>query len=246
MILNLLILFLMLFILLLLSSLILPIFFYKKVDNDIKIDCSINHYNNVIKGEGFIIVNNILDEKCRKKLVNSFLKEARYNKNLNEDKNLEFYSNEKFLYQLSKLVGEKIYPVNSLDLQRCWIRYYFQGMKAQYYENYHHDIKRYNSTMKQYRLVIPIYDTSNSTFTINNSLEFPFKQNTGVFLEADNCLHKVNFDKGERLLLIMDFTTKNCDSLYNHYSCRGINGYYNWIKDVIWRNISSIYYKIVN
>ena len=119
-------------------------------------------------------------------------------------------------------------------------------MKAQYYENYHNDIKRYNSTMKQYRLVIPLYDTSDSIFTIHNYGEFPFKQNMGVFLEADNCLHKVNFNKGERLLLIMDFTTKDCDSLYNHYNCRGTNGYYNWLKDVIWRKISSIYYKLSN
>ena len=143
-------------------------------------------------------------------------------------------------------MGEQLYPVNSLDLQRCWLRYYFEGMKAQYYENYHHDVKRYNSTMKQYRLVIPIYDTSDSKFTIEGYGEFPFTQNMGVFLEADNCLHKVNFKKGERLLLIMDFITKDCDSLYNHYSCRGTVGYYNWVKDVIWRKISSIYYKMVN
>jgi hypothetical protein len=226
--------------------LVLPIFFYKKITDDIKLNCNINPYGNIIKGEGFLIVNNILDEKCRNSIVNSFLEEARHNKNLNEDKKLQFYSNEHFLYELSKLVGEKLYPVNSLDLQRCWLRYYFEGMKAQYYENYHNDIKRYSSTTKQYRLIIPVYDTSDSKFTIHDYGEFPFRQNMGVFLEADNCLHKVNFSKGERLLLIMDFTTKDCDSLYNHYKCRGISGYYNWIKDVIWRNISSIYYKISN
>jgi len=119
-------------------------------------------------------------------------------------------------------------------------------MKAQYYENYHNDTKRYNSTMKQYRLIIPIYDTSDSKFTIQNYGEFSFIQNMGVFLEANNCLHKVNFSKGERFLLFMDFTTKDCDSLYNHYNCRGTIGYYNWIKDVIWRKISSIYYKMLN
>jgi len=226
--------------------LILPIFFYNKVNDHIQLDCNINSNYEINRGKGFTIVNNILSEKCRTTLVNSFLKEARDNKNLNEDKNLQFYSNEKFLDKLSKLVGEKLYPVNSLDLQRCWLRYYFEGMKAQYYENYHNDIKRYNSTMKQYRLIIPVYDNSDSKFTIDNYGEFPFRQNMGVFLEADNCLHKVKFTKGERLLLIMDFTTKDCDSLYNHYKCRGAKGYYNWIKDVIWRNLSSVYYKISN
>lgn len=165
---------------------------------------------------------------------------------MNEDTKLEFYSNEKFLHEISKLVGEKLYPVNSLDLQRCWLRYYFEGMKAQYYENYHNDIKRYNSSMKQYRLIIPLYDTSDTLFTIQHYGEFPFKQNMGIFLEADNCIHKVVFNKGERFLLIMDFTTKNCDSLYNHYNCRGLSGYYNWIKDILWRIYSSINYKIVN
>jgi hypothetical protein len=226
--------------------LVLPVFVYKKVNDDIQLNCNINPYNNIIKGDGFLIVNNILDEKCRTSIVNNFLEEAQYNKNLNEDKNLQFYSNEKFVHELSTLIGEKIYPVNSLDLQRCWLRYYFEGMKAQYYENYHHDIKRYNSTMKQYRLIIPVYDSSDTKFTIDNYGEFPFTQNMGVFLEADNCLHKVNFNKGERLLLIMDFTTKDCDSLYNHYNCRGTKGYYNWVKDVIWRNVSSVYYKMVN
>ena len=173
-------------------------------------------------------------------------KEAKYNKNLNEDKNLEFYSNKKFLNKLSNIIGEKLYPVNSLDLQRCWLRYYFEGMKAQYYENYHHDIKRYNSNIKQYRLIIPIYDNSNSKFTIENYGTFAFTQNMGVLIEADNCLHKVNFTKGERFLLIMDFITKDCDSLYGHYSCRGTFGYYFWIRDSIWRKISAFYYKILN
>ena len=119
-------------------------------------------------------------------------------------------------------------------------------MKAQYYENMHNDTKRYNSTMKQYRLIIPIYDTSDTKFTINNYGEFNFKQNMGLFIEANNCLHKVKFSKGERLLLFMDFTTKDCDSLYNHYNCRGTTGYFYWIKDFIWRKLSSIYYKMSN
>ena len=119
-------------------------------------------------------------------------------------------------------------------------------MKAQYYENYHYDIKRYNSNIKQYRLVIPIYNNSDAKFTIKNYGTFAFTQNMGIFIEADNCLHKVNFTKGERFLLFMDLITKDCDSLYNHYSCRGIRGYYNWIEDIIWRKISAFYYKILN
>jgi hypothetical protein len=238
---------LLLFILLLILILVLPLFFYKKIKDDIELNCNINYNNNIIgKGEGFVVINNILNETCRTSLVNSFLEEARNNKNLNEDKNLSFYSNKKFLDELSQLVGEQLYPVNSLDLHRCWLRYYFEGMKAQYYENYHHDTKRYNSSIKQYRLVIPIYDTSDSKFTIEGYGEFPFTQNMGVFLEANNCLHKINFKKGERFLLIMDFITKDCDSLYNHYTCRGPIGYLNWIKELIWRKTSSIYYKMVN
>jgi hypothetical protein len=225
---------------------ILPFLIYKKINNQVEINCSINQNSKVIKGDGYFIINNILDEKCRKNLVNKYLNESRKNKNLNEDINLSFYNNKKFLKEISNIIGQKIYPVNSLDLQRCWLRYYFEGMKAQYYENYHHDIKRYNSKIKQYRLVIPIYDTSDSIFSINNYGEFRFKQNMGVFLEANNCLHKINFTKGERFLLIMDFITKDCDSLYNHYYCRGPYSYYNWIKDLIWRYLSSTYYKLVN
>jgi len=224
---------------------LLPIFLYKKADT-IELNCGINPMNTTIKGDGFIIVNDILNETCRKKIEDQFLQEAKKNKKLNEDKNLSLYTDDEFLYELSKIVGENLYPVNSLDLQRCWLRYYFEGMNAKYYENYHHDVKRYDPSIKQYRLIIPIYDKSNTKFTIEKYGKFPFTQNMGVFLEADNCLHKVNFDKGERFLLIMDFTNKKCDSLYNHYMCRGPVGYWWWIRDSIWRKISQTYYKIVN
>jgi hypothetical protein len=119
-------------------------------------------------------------------------------------------------------------------------------MNAQYYENYHHDIKRYGPGVKQYRLVIPIHDTSDTTFSIEGHGEFPFKENMGVFLEADNCLHKVEFKRGERLLLIMDFINKSCDDRLSHYTCRNFGGYFNWVRDVLWRNLSSVYYKVAN
>src|SRR5210317_2664976 len=226
---------------------VVPFLIYKRKVDDIDLNCDVNPYNRrFMKGEGFVVVDNILDETCRQKLTDTFLDKAKKNKNLNEDVKLNFYSNEKFLKQLSQIVGENLYPVNSLDLQRCWIRYYFEGMKSQYYENYHHDIKRYGPHVKQYRLVIPIYDTSDTVFSIEEYGKFSFKENMGVFLEANNCLHKVEFKKGERLLLIMDFINKSCDDRFSHYTCRSFGGYMNWVRDVIWRHASSKYYKIAN
>jgi hypothetical protein len=214
-------------IILLILIFVFPFVMYTRKVDDIHLNCDVNaREGNVVRGEGFVIVEDILSETCRQKLVD--------------------YSNEKFLKQLSEIVGEKLYPVNSLDLQRCWLRYYFEGMKAQYYENYHHDIKRYGPDVKQYRLVIPIHDTSDTVFSIEGYDAFPFKENMGVFLEASNCLHKVEFKTGERLLLIMDFINKPCDDRLSHYTCRNVNGYLNWFRDVLWRNISSKYYKIVN
>lgn len=234
-------------VILLILVFIIPFLLYRKKVDNIDLNCDVNSDNDhVIQGDGFVIVENILSETCRRKLVDTFLERAKKNKKLNEDVNLQFYSNEKFLKQLSEIVDEDLYPVNSLDLQRCWIRYYFEGMNAQYYENYHHDIKRYGPGVKQYRLVIPIHDTSDTTFSIEGYGEFPFKENTGVFLEASNCLHKVEFKRGERLLLIMDFINKPCDDRLSHYTCRNVGGYFNWLKDVAWRNLSSVYYKIAN
>lgn len=63
-----------LLILILILCVILPIFFYKKLNNYIEVNCSINKYNTKFRGDGFTIVNNILDENCRKKIVNIFLK----------------------------------------------------------------------------------------------------------------------------------------------------------------------------
>lgn len=232
-------------VILLIFIFVIPFIFYKRKVDNVELNCDVN-VDRVVRGNGFVIVENILSETCRRKLVDTFLTRAKKNKNLNEDVNLKFYSNEKFLKQLSQIIGEDLYPVNSLDLQRCWIRYYFEGMNAQYYENYHHDIKRYGPRVKQYRIVIPVYDTSDTMFSIDGYDEFPFKENMGVFLEADNCLHKVEFRKGERLLLIMDFINKPCDHRLGHYTCRGVSGYFNWVRDVLWRNLSSVYYKIAN
>jgi hypothetical protein len=226
---------------------VIPFLIYKKKVDDIDLNCDVNPYNRrVMKGDGFVVVEDILDETCRQRLVDTFLDKAKKNKNLNEDVKLNFYSNEQFLKQLSEIAGEDLYPVNSMDLQRCWIRYYFEGMKSQYYKNYHHDIKRYGGGVKQYRLVIPVYDTSDTMFTINGHGTFPFEENMGVFLEASNCLHKVEFKRGERLLLIMDFINKPCDDRLSHYTCRNFRGYFNWLRDVAWRNLSSVYYKIAN
>lgn len=235
----------MIFIVLLLI-LVIPFLFYQRKIDDIQLECDINTNGKNIRGDGFVIVENILSNTCRQKLIDTFLIKAKKNKNLNEDVNLSFYSNDNFLKQLTYIVGDNLYPVNSLDLQRCWIRYYFEGMKSQYYENYHHDIKRYGPHVKQYRIIIPIYDTSDTMFSIDGYGTFPFKENMGVFLEASNCLHKVNFKKGERLLLIMDFINKPCDDRISHYTCRHFAGYFNWIKDSLWRKISSTYYKIAN
>jgi hypothetical protein len=241
---RLLILFLLVFILIIAF---LPVFIYSKKIDNIEIGCTVNNEHTLInKGDTFVIVKDILEETCRKKIVDMFLEEARKNKKLNEDRRLTLYSNRVFLDSLSKIIGQKLFPVNSLDQQRCWLRYYYEDMKSQYYENYHYDLNRYDSTMRQYRLVIPVYNTSDAEFTIEGYGTIPFKQNVGVFIEAGKCLHKVKFTKGERLILIMDFTTKDCDSLESHYTCRGVGGYLNWMKDVIWRYLSSIHYSISN
>jgi hypothetical protein len=234
------------FIIIVLIIIIFPAFLYKKRIDSVELNCTINDQSETEKGEGYAVISNILDETCKQKLFDRFYKKARTNKKLNEDIEVSLYTDDSFIKSLSKLIGEDLYPVNSLDSQRCWIRYYYEDMKAQYYENYHHDKKRYGSDVKQYRLVIPIYDTSDAVFTIEKLGSFPFTENTGVFLEAGNCLHKVKFTKGERLVLIMDYTTKPCDSVYGHYSCRGVIGYSWWVVDVLWRHLSSFYYKTVN
>jgi len=228
-----------------LAFLIVPIFVYKKKESDVLINCNLNT-TNIVKGDGYFIIPNILQYDCLKKLKNNYLETARKNKNLNEYIEFSFYREQKFLNELSKIVGHKLFPVNSIDQQRCWIRYYFGGMKANYYENLHQDRKRYGSHVKQYRVLIPIYDTSDTRFTIANHGTIRFEENMGVIIEAENCLHKVEIKTGERLLLIMDYITEDCDTLGSHYSCRNIDGYFKWIVDTVWRGVSTVYYKILN
>ena len=98
---------------------VIPFLLYKRKTDTIELNCDLSaHGGQVTRGEGFVIIENMLSQTCRQKLVDKFLVKAKKNKNLNEDVKLKFYSNEFFLKQLSNIVGEDLYPVNSLDLQR--------------------------------------------------------------------------------------------------------------------------------
>lgn len=227
-----------------LAILLIPILLYNK-RSMIHMSCSVNS-NEVIRGNGFYVVSNILSEDCRRNIVDSYLPSTSEQKKLNTDVEFDFYTSENFARRLSNLFGKELYPVNSLDMQRCWLRYYYQGMKSNYYENMHHDKKRYGEGVNQYRLVIPVYDTSDARFHIDPDISFRFTQNTGILIEAGNCMHRVEFNRGERLVLIMDFTTKKCDSIHGHYSCRGVVGYAWWMIDTVWRFASSMYYSFSN
>jgi len=216
----------------------------KKMNLDKKI---ILNKTNVVRGSGFYVLPNIMSDVSREYLVNKLLSKCKKQKKLNEDIILTSYNDNTIGEQISKIIGKKLFPVNIYDQQRCWIRYYFSGMKNQYYENFHHDLGRYSVNTKQYRVIIPLHDTSNSEFEIDGYKPFKFTQNTGVILEADNCLHKVKFTSGERLLLIMDFIDKPyCDNLMGHFMCRGPQGLIKWGFDIAWRKLSSYAYKIRN
>lgn len=225
---------------------VLPILLYHKRPIEYNIDCIINDTDDVQVGQGYFIIENMLSDDCLYNLKTLFHEESSKNKKLNENKELSFYTDTKFINSLSRTVGFDLYPVNSLDSQRCWLRYYYEGMKSNYYENWHHDKNRYGNGVKQYRLVIPVYDTSDAIFSFGDGNQIEFKQNTGVLIKAGNCLHKVDFTSGERLVLIMDFTTEPCDSIIGHFSCRGPIGYFWWIVDVIWRKLSSLWYEWSN
>ena len=80
------------FVIFLFLVVVMPLFLYKKVHDDIELNCSVNTTRST-RGQGFFIVHDILDELCRQTLVEKFLGEARRNKNLNEDRHLSFYSN---------------------------------------------------------------------------------------------------------------------------------------------------------
>lgn len=235
----------MVVLLVVLFLLLLPYVLVRTSRTTVPLTCAVNP-TDVERGPGFIIARDLLSDACRRTLIDTYLETMRRDKRLNEDRDLSFYTDRTFLDALSKVVGTTLYPVHRFDSQRCWLRYYFPEMKAQYYENFHHDIKRYRRDVKQYRLVVPIHDTSDTKFTIDGHGTFAFEENMGVFLEADNCLHKVVFTEGERLLLIMDFISEPCTAPLDHVACRGPVGYANWVKDTFWREVSSLYYTFVN
>ena len=110
---------------LLITIFVVPFFIYKRKVDDIDLNCDVNPYNRrVMKGEGFVVVDNILDETCRQKLVDTFLDKAKKNKNLNEDVKLNFYSNEQFLKQLFDRVFQRMFSTTSLIDNKAFFSWY--------------------------------------------------------------------------------------------------------------------------
>ena len=59
---------------------VVPFLIYKRKVDDIDLNCDVNPYNRpFMKGEGFVVVDNILDEICRQKLIDTFLNKAKKN-----------------------------------------------------------------------------------------------------------------------------------------------------------------------
>ena len=92
--------------------LIVPVLFYNKKIDSIKLRCDLNPYSELQRGDGYVIINEILDQNCRKELVDKFYDKAKSNKKLNEDIEVSLYTDPKFINQLSE------YPCMMIRLMR--------------------------------------------------------------------------------------------------------------------------------
>ena len=119
-----------------------------------------------------------------------------------------------------------------------WLRYYCPGVKNPF-ENYHYDRQRYAKKSDQIRIVLVLYDNSDSYFCYkersnnNNIVKIKSKPGNITLIYANKLLHAATVKNGERLVLMMDVV----DDLK-----RGLSGNFFIAWDYIWLNILVKYF----
>ena len=146
----------------------------------------------------------------------------------------KFIDNENITKFLKNEIIKTLGPDFFIADRGLWLRYYDSDKYINPFENWHYDMKRYSYNTKQYRIIINLFDNSTSKFyytlkCLNNKEQYIMTQkNTLVAIEANEALHKVKIENGERLVLMVDVVNN---------SKRGICGTFFSIWDYIWLNI---------
>ena len=195
-------------------------------------------YRDKITKDGLFYKENLLPYYEHKKLKDKYYK--KYDTNTIEiDVNDTFLNNKNFINYLRKITKQPtLQLVNKNDKRQAWLRYYDNNIKN-LYELFHVDGKRYNCNAFQYRVVYCIYNKSDASFITKKNnckeIELPTKENSLVIIEAENLVHRVNFNKGCRLMLMADYTTD---------LNRGIHGNLVYVWDNIWFKLQKIISKL--
>ena len=135
-----------------------------------------------------------------------------------------------FIKEIKKILGDEFFIAD----RKLFLRYYNSQKFINPYENWHFDKKRFSLNTYQYRGVLNLFDDSSSQFCYklkcqnNEEKCIISKKNTLILIEANNCLHKVHIEHGERLVLIVDVVNN---------SKKGICGRVFSILDYIWLKI---------
>jgi len=192
-----------------------------------------NEHKRITK-DGLYVNYNFLSPIEHQKLKDKFDKKYKTNTTI-IDLQDTFLGTEKFLNWLRKITNEpNLINVKKSDSRQSWLRYYDMDIYNPY-ENWHIDRKRYNCNSKQYRIAYCIKNNSDGILHAVQPLckdkSIKTVENSLVIIEAEHLLHRIEFSKGTRLILMGDFTTG---------TNRGVHGNMVYLWDYVWLHLQKV------
>lgn len=155
--------------------------------------------------------------------------------------NTLFFKDDDIMNSIIKEVNSRMNTNFKKSDRSLWMRYYDSESKNPY-EEYHYDRQRYCRNSKQVRVVIVLYDDSDSHFCykvrcgdksedldngapLDGEVCIPSEVGNWSVIYANKLLHAAKVRKGERLVLMADLVDD---------STRGVCGTFFSIWDYIW------------
>lgn len=172
---------------------------------------------------GFGIIYNFLSPSEFKKYQTKFVKDYDNNTIFLGNPNTWGYK-DKETQELIENIQRKIEKGmnKKLNINYCFIRYYEEG-SFNPFEAFHLDSLHYNLNVEQIRALINLSDQSDGYFSYNSkccekkNIKFKTKENSLVLIQANKLLHKYEYIRGKRCVLVIDFIDSKKKGPYGYF-----------------------------
>lgn len=184
--------------------------------------------------DGFGYLPDFLPHSEFQRIQQKFVKKYKTNTIFLGNPNSWGYQDEETKEMVEKIKTKMESELNTkLYVNYAFLRVYNEDV-INPFENYHLDSMHYGLDVTQIRCILNLYDKSNGSFSYyskccgDGEKEMKTTENSMVLIQANKLLHKYKFEKGYRVILVIDFIDgKN----------RGFHGLYWGGFDYVWDRI---------